>query len=272
MEQLRIIVFGAHPDDCDIVAGGVAALWAQAGHLVQFVSVTNGDAGHQTMAGAALAHRRLAETQAAAKVLGVEYLVLDNHDGELLPTLENRREIIGLIRRHRPHLVLGPRPYDYHPDHRYTAILVQDAAYMVTVPNVVASAAHLAHNPIIMYVSDGFQKPYPFTPDAIVDVEATIEKKIAAIACHESQFFEWLPFNAGNLHEVPQDAAARFAWLHERMERRLSRDAELFRAHLSAHYGPQRGQAIRFAEAFELCEYGASLTPEMKQQLFDFAG
>jgi LmbE family N-acetylglucosaminyl deacetylase len=94
-------------------------------------------------------------------VLGVQYRVLDNHDGELLPSIENRREIIRLIREHRPHLVLGPRPNDYHPDHRYTAILVQDAAYMVTVPNVVTAAQHLSQNPVIMYTSDSFQKPYP---------------------------------------------------------------------------------------------------------------
>ncbi len=201
----------------------------------------------------------------------MEYVVLDNHDGELLPSLENRREIIRLIREHRPHLVLGPRPYDYHPDHRYTAILVQDAAYMVTVPNVVASAVHLPHNPLIMYVSDHFQKPYPFTPDVVVDIDATIEKKIAALACHESQFFEWLPYNAGNLHEVPQDATARSEWLHNRMKHRLSRDAKRFRQQLIAHYGPQHGSDICFAEAFELCEYGAPLTPELKQKLFEFS-
>ena len=270
MEQLRIIVFGAHPDDCDLVAGGTAALWAQAGHHVKFVSVTNGDAGHQTMAGAALAQRRKAETQASAKVLGIEYEVLDNHDGELLPTLENRRQIIRLIREHRPHLVLGPRPNDYHPDHRYTAVLVQDAAYMVTVPNVVAFAEHLARNPIIMHATDHFQKPYPFSPDVIVDIDSTIEKKIAAIACHESQFFEWLPYNAGNLHEVPARETERRAWLHERMSRRLARDAERFRNLLIERYGNERGAKVRFAEAFELCEYGAPLTPEAKQQLFEF--
>jgi LmbE family N-acetylglucosaminyl deacetylase len=100
MEQLRITVFGAHPDDCDLGVGGTGALWAQAGHEVQFVSVTNGDAGHHTMAGAALARRRRAEAEAAGEVLGIQYRVLDNHDGELLPSLENRREIIRLIREH----------------------------------------------------------------------------------------------------------------------------------------------------------------------------
>ncbi|HEX8234828.1 MAG TPA: PIG-L family deacetylase [Abditibacteriaceae bacterium] len=270
MEQLRIIVFGAHPDDCDLRAGGTAALWAQAGHRVQFVSVTNGDAGHQTMAGAALARRRCAEAEAAGKVLGVEYRVLDNHDGELLPSLENRREIIRLIREYRPHLVLGPRPNDYHPDHRYTAILVQDAAYMVTVPNVVAMAQHLSQNPVMMYTSDGFQKPYPFVPDVVVDIDATVEKKIEAISCHESQFFEWLPYNAGILHEVPTGETERKVWLRQSMERRFNQEAESFRTTLIERYGTEHGSQIQFAEAFEVCEYGAPLTTHMKQQLFPF--
>jgi LmbE family N-acetylglucosaminyl deacetylase len=270
MEQLRIIVFGAHPDDCDLYAGGTAALWAQAGHSVQFVSVTNGDAGHQTMAGAALARRRRAEAEAAGEVLGVQYRVLDNHDGELLPALENRREIIRLIREQRPHLVLGPRPNDYHPDHRYTAILVQDAAYMVTVPNVVAATQHLSQNPVIMYTSDSFQKPYPFIPDVVVDTTTVIDKKIEAIGCHVSQFFEWLPYNARILHEVPAGEDERRTWLRQAMERRFGQETERFRAKLLERYGAEHSSQVQFAEAFELCEYGAALTPEMTQRLFSF--
>jgi LmbE family N-acetylglucosaminyl deacetylase len=270
MEQLRIIVFGAHPDDCDICAGGAAALWSRAGHRVKFVSVTNGDAGHQSMAGAALARRRYDEAQAAAKILGVEYEILDNHDGELLPTLENRRQMIKLIREYRPHLVLSPRPNDYHPDHRYTAVLVQDAAYMVTVPNVVASAQHLDRNPVFMYLTDHFQKPYPFTPDAMLAIDAVIEEKIDALACHESQFFEWLAYNAGHLQDVPAEADARRAWFTERMKMRLGRDATRFHEKLVEIYGAERGAQIQFAEAFEWCEYGAPLTEELRQRLFDF--
>ena len=269
MAQLRIIAFGAHPDDCDICAGGAAARWSKAGHSVKFVSVTNGDAGHQTLAGAALAKRRHAEAQAAARVLGIEYEVLDNHDGELLPTLENRRAIIKLIRDFQPHLVLGHRPNDYHPDHRYTATLVQDAAYMVTVPNVVAAAQHLKTNPIFMYLADGFQKPYPFAPDAIISIDETIETKIEALACHESQFFEWLPYNGGYLAEMPKDETARYEWFSARIKTRLGRDAIRFRSRLTQIYGAKRGAQIQFAEAFEWCEYGAPLSDEIRQSLFE---
>ena len=134
--KIRVIAFGAHPDDCDIRASGTAALFAKMGHAVKFVSVTNGDAGHQSMTGVALAKRRLGEAKESARRLGIEYEVLNNHDGELLPTLEVRKEIIRQIRTWNADIVLAPRPNDYHPDHRYTGVLVQDAAYMVVVPAV----------------------------------------------------------------------------------------------------------------------------------------
>ena len=85
---------GAHPDDCDSKAGGVAAKYAAAGHQVRFVSVTNGDAGHHEIGGVELARRRRAEAEAAGAVAGIEYHVLDIHDGELVPRLENRKLII----------------------------------------------------------------------------------------------------------------------------------------------------------------------------------
>ena len=131
-EPLNIIVLGAHPDDCEADAGGLAALYAQMGHNVKFVSLTNGDAGHYAMGGGVLAKVRMAEAQEAGKILGVkEYVVMDNHDGELMPTLENRLKVIREIRKWNADIVIGPRPNDYHPDHRYTAILMQDAAFMV---------------------------------------------------------------------------------------------------------------------------------------------
>jgi LmbE family N-acetylglucosaminyl deacetylase len=140
-DKLRVIAFGAHPDDCDGKAGGLAAKYAALGHSVKFVSVTNGDAGHQSEGGGALATRRRKEAQEAGRRIGIEYEVLDNHDGELMPSLEVRKQIIRKIREWRADIVLSPRPNDYHPDHRYTAVLVQDAAYMVVVPNIIGHPA-----------------------------------------------------------------------------------------------------------------------------------
>lgn len=267
---LRILVFGAHPDDCDSKAGGSAALWARAGHRVRFVSLTNGDAGHHEIGGVELARRRREETQAAAAVIGIEYVVLDNHDAELMPTLENRRQVIRQMREFRPDLVLGPRPWDYHPDHRYTGMLVQDAAYVVTVPNVDALTPHLETNPYIMYMADGFQKPYPFTPDIAIAIDETVEQKLEMLHRHTSQMYEWLPYNGGVLHEVPpaNDEAARRRWLWERRLPGYAAVADRYRNLLVRWYGPERGRQVRYAEAFEACEYGARLDEQALRRLF----
>jgi LmbE family N-acetylglucosaminyl deacetylase len=268
---VNVLVFGAHPDDCDIRAGGVAALYGRFGHRVKFVSLTNGDAGHHEIGGVELALRRRAETHAVARVLGLaEYQVLDTPDGELEPTLANRKEVIRIIREFQPDLILSPRPNDYHPDHRYTAILVQDAAYMVTVPNVVALTPHLRVNPAIAYVSDNFQKPYPFTPDVAVDIDEVVERKLDALHCHVSQMYEWLPYNANRLEEVPAGEAERRAWLARTRLPAFAQVADRHRDLLVKLYGPARGARIRYAEAFEGCEYGTKFTPELVQRLFPF--
>ena len=194
-----VLAIGAHPDDCDFGAGGLAALCVRAGHRVHFVAATNGDAGHYEMGGAPLARRRRAEAQAAGAVIGIDYTVLDNHDGELEPSLANRRTIVRLIREIGPDLILTHRPNDYHPDHRYTAQLVQDAAYMVTVPSLAALTAHLAANPIILYLSDWFQRPYPLQPDVVIDIDGMLDIMLEMLHQHTSQVYEWLPYNSGRL-------------------------------------------------------------------------
>ncbi len=269
-DKLRVLIIGAHPDDCDFKAAGVAALYTRLGHTVKFVSVTNGDAGHHEMGGGTLARRRQEEANAAGDVIGIEYELLDNHDGQLLPTLENRYQIINLIRQFRPDLIMSPRPNDYHPDHRYTSQLIQDAAYMVTVPNVCAFSPHLAINPVIVYVSDHFQKPYPFTPDVVVDIDEVAEQKLQMLHCHTSQMYEWLPYNAGHLNEVPGSPDERLAWLREKWGPRMSDDADRFRDLLVMLYGEERGSKVKYAEAFEGCEYGTPLTAANRDRLFPF--
>jgi LmbE family N-acetylglucosaminyl deacetylase len=268
--QIRVLVIGAHPDDCDIKAGGIAALYTQKGHVVKFVSVTNGDAGHHEMGGGPLAQRRNAEAQAAAEIIGIEYELLDIHDGELMPTLENRFQIIRTIRDFRPDLIMTHRPNDYHPDHRYTSMLVQDAAYMVTVPNICALTPHLERNPVIVYLSDGFKKPNPFEPNVAIGIDAVVEKKIDMLHCHVSQFYEWLPYNSGTLNSVPDTAEGRRNWLAERLRKRFSTIAENNRSLLTNFYGVKEGLDMQYVETFESCEYGSSLTSENLPVLFPF--
>ena len=264
-EKLRVIAFGAHPDDCDIRASGTAALFAAAGHAVKFVSVTNGDVGHQTLHGAALAQRRLGEARESARRLGIEYEVLNNHDGELLPTLEVRQQVIRQIRQWNADIVLAPRPNDYHPDHRYTGVLVQDAAYMVVVPHLVPEVPALRKNPVFLYYEDGFQRPNPFRPDIAVAIDTVADKKIDALDSHVSQFYEWLPWVAGTLEDVPKDPVARKAWLKRS---RLREPSAATRASLVKWYGAEKGNAAKYYEAFEICEYGAQPNEARIRQLF----
>ncbi|GBD36982.1 N-acetyl-alpha-D-glucosaminyl L-malate deacetylase 1 [bacterium HR36] len=188
--KLRVIAFGAHPDDCELRAAGVAAKWAALGHHVKFVSVTNCDIGHWGMAGGPLARRRLAEVQKCAAILGIQTEILDIHDGELLPNLENRKAIVRLIRQWQADIVLSHRPNDYHPDHRNVGLLVQDAAYMVTVPFFCPDVRHLERNPVFLYFEDRFTKPNRFSADMVVAVDDVIEKKLACVEALESQFYE----------------------------------------------------------------------------------
>jgi len=268
-KRLRVLIIGAHPDDPDD-SGGTAAKYAALGHTVKMLSLTNGNAGHQNMAGGLLARRRAEEARRAGKVIGAEYQVLDNADGELLPSLENRRLLIRLIREFRPDLIFGPRPSDYHPDHRSAAILLQDAAYLVTVPNIEPQTPILEKMPVIMYVSDFFQTPRPFRPDVAVDITDTVETKLDMLDCHESQMYEWLPFNRSGLADVPADKSARRSWLGSTRKPALAKEADQCREALSKFYGAEKAANIKFAEGFECSEYGSPLTPENLPVLFPF--
>jgi LmbE family N-acetylglucosaminyl deacetylase len=267
--RIRIIMFGAHPDDCDEKSGGTAALFAQMGYAVKFVSVTNGDAGHQTLKGQELAKRRYAETQEVAKRLGITYDVLDNHDGLLMPTLEVRLEIIRKIREWKADIVMAPRPNDYHPDHRYTGVLVQDAAYMVAVPNIAPETPAPAKNPVFLYFEDHFQRPNPFRPDITVDITSTYAKKIAGLDAHVSQMYEWLPWIGGYLAEVPEGKEERIIWLSKRTAGTINPQT---RASLVKWYGKERADKVKYAEAFEICEYGAQPNDEQVRKLFPMLG
>jgi N-acetylglucosamine malate deacetylase 1 len=269
-DNVKIMVFGAHPDDCDIRTGGIALKHAALGNRVRFVSVTNGDAGHHEIGGVELARRRREETQAVAAIAGIEYDVFDIHDGELEPTLENRKKIIRAIRQFAPDLVLTHRPNDYHPDHRYTSILVQDAIFLVTVPNICTDTPILERMPIVAYVGDNFQKPQPFCADVAVDIDDVMERKLDMVHCHVSQVYEWLPFNGGHLDEVPEGEEERKAWMAARWARRFVAVADAFRELLIERYGEERGEKVRYAEAFEGCEYGSALTGENIPILFPF--
>jgi LmbE family N-acetylglucosaminyl deacetylase len=264
--KLHVIAFGAHPDDCDLKAGGLAAKYVAHGDLVKFVSLTNGDAGHQSEGGGPLAKRRRAEAIEAGRRIGIVYEVLDNHDGELLPTLDVRRQVIREIREWHADIVLSPRPNDYHPDHRNTGIVVQDAAYMVTVPDIVTDVPALRKNPVFLYYSDGFQRPQPFRPDIVVSIDDVYDKKIDMLDAHVSQVYEWLPWHDGILDQVPKDRAARKQWLQSQYPDGVP---DAWKTSLKKWYGTQ-ADSIQYAEAFEITEYGSQPSDAEIRRLFPF--
>jgi LmbE family N-acetylglucosaminyl deacetylase len=233
--------------------------------------VTNGDIGHYEMAGGPLAQRRTAEVKEAAKILGIETQVLDHHDGELVPTLEIRKEIIRLIRDWKADVVITPRPNDYHPDHRYTSLLVQDGAYMVTVPFMCPDTPALQKNPVYLYVSDNFRKPYPFKPDVVVAIDDVVERKLDALSVITSQFAEWLPWHDGSLDQVPKDPQQAKQWIKERLRVWSAAQTGVFKEALAKWYGPERAKSVKFVEAFEVCEYGTRPSDKELRVLFPFS-
>lgn len=269
--KLRIICFGAHPDDCELQAGGTAALWAAQGHHVKFVSVTNGDIGHWRDAGGPLARRRKAEVRQVADQLRITADTLDIHDGELLPTLENRRTLTRLIRAWKADVVMSHRPNDYHPDHRYTGVLVQDAAFMVTVPHFCPDVPHLTKNPVFFFYPDRFKKPNPFQPDVAVSIDEVMERKLDALALLESQFYEGGALGSAEL--MPSDPEKQKERRRQVRTGHADRNRELarrFRGQLVDWYGTERADKVTFAEAFEVCEYGQQPKKEELARLFPF--
>jgi len=254
---IRVIVFGAHPDDCDLTAGGTAIKFVKMGNKVKFVSMTNGDAGHQSMGGGALAKRRMAEAREAGRRFGVEYTVLDNHDGELMPTLENRLKVIREIRNWNADIVIAPRPDDYHPDHRYTSILVQDASFMVIVPNIAPDTPPLKKNPVFFY-------PNNSDPDIAIDIDNELTQKIYAASAHESQFFEWLPYIQGTLDQVPKGNEERLAFLRKR----FTPPNEAMRNCLKKWYEEPHASKIMNAEGFQVSKFGSQPGHEELLKLF----
>ncbi len=264
----RIIAFGAHPDDAELEVGGVAALWAQEGARVKLVSMTNGDIGHFEMAGGPLAQRRRAEVQACADIFGVTTEVLDIHDGELMPTLENRRTVARLIRDWQADIVMSHRRYDYHADHRYTGELVEDAAVVVVAAFFDPYSPRLERNPIILHYPDDFQKPYPFQPDFVVGIDDAVEKKWDCIRAMPSQFADAGSWQARYLPDVPDGPVERREYILEVVKRRYEEQANRYRDRLIELYGEEQGREIKYAEAFEICQYGRQPTIDELKQLF----
>ncbi len=198
--------------------------------------------------------------------------------------LETRRKLIRYIREFAPDMIIAHRPNDYHADHRASGQLVQDASYLLTVPHECPDVPAMREMPVILYNVDRFKNP-EFRADIVVDIDKEIDIKIQIAHLNVSQVYEWLPYT--HLEEVPEGEVERYEWLKgenvtadttdeevEKMGRgympKYAKVASRFRKELIEKYGPEKGAKVRFAEAFEICEYGHPLTEELKTALFPF--
>jgi LmbE family N-acetylglucosaminyl deacetylase len=265
---LNVIAFGAHPDDAELKASGVAALWAANGHKVKFVAMTNGDIGHFSQAGGPLAQRRYEETQACARILGITTDVMDIHDGELVPDLETRKKVARKIREWQADIVMGHRPYDYHPDHRYTGVLLNDAAVVVAAPFFVPDTPPTQGNPIFMHYSDGFEDPKPFSPDLVVDIDASADKKWGCVSAMPSQFADKDSWGGRYGRNVPEGDAERAEFILNNHKRRNEAVANEYRQKLIELYGQERGSKVKYAEAFALNQYGRQVPVADLKKMF----
>jgi len=267
-ERPRLLILGAHPDDAEYSAGGLATRYRQLDRQVKMVSVTDGSAGHHQRSSQELIPLRRAEAAAAGAVIGATYETWDFPDGRLQPTLEVRDRIIREIREFQPDLVLTHRPCDYHPDHRAVGQCVQDASYMVTVPLIVPDTPALRKDPVVAYMPDLFTRPTPLRCDVILNIAAEFPVVSRMLACHRSQVFEWLAYEGDILNTVPEDEGERQKWAQEWFAKHIRPRAIRFQDELIARVGSSQAEQIEFIEMFEISEYARRPDGALLELLF----
>lgn len=287
--QLKVLMIGAHLDDNDFCGGGTSLKYIKAGHKVQFLSMCNGCFGHHVNTPEEIAKRRYNEAQKVAKLAGLKYDVWEINDCELMADLETRKRLVRYIREFNPDIIFSHRTNDYHADHRNAALLVQDASYLLIVPNFCPEVKAMKEMPVIMHFEDPFTNP-PFVPNVVISTDDVIDKKYMMYDCHESQIYEWLPYTHGELEQVPLGKKERLEWYRNPVlprdriltveelqpyktknysEYREAIMASKYRDMLIERYG-DKGKTLLFAEAFQLSEYGKSLDEENIKRLFPF--
>lgn len=268
----RTILFvSAHPDDTEIRASGFASLCSKAGDRVIILSITDGSSGHMSIEPIELAAIRRKEAENASSVIGAESMCLNFKDGSLEPSLKNREEMIRTIRKIAPDIIITNRLNDYHPDHRYTASLVQDSSYMLMVPNVVSDTPALGYNPVVMYWGDTFTFPCPFKPDVVISIDSVLNDKFHMMYEHTSQMFQWLPYVDNELDKVPpkENEKERHEWIKYMYNKRFAHHiSDFYRDMLISRYGKEKGESIKESEAFQIGEYGYYATKEELELIF----
>lgn len=281
---MKVLMIGAHQDDNEFRCSGLAHKYVKMGYEVRFLSMCNGSGGHHILSPEETTRTRAKESAAVAELLGIRYDVWDIDDCTLMADLETRFKLIRYIRQFNPDLIVAHRPNDYHADHRASGQLVQDASYLLTVPHTCPEVPAMRYMPVIIYNEDKFSAP-EFRADVVIDIDDEVDIKLQAADLNVCQVYEWLPYTEGE--EVPEGKEERFEWLkgmnitadttdEEVMAAtrgyavRFAKTAARFRKELIEKYGEERGSKVRFAEAYEICEYGNPVTEELYQKLFAF--
>lgn len=267
-ELPRLLIIGAHPDDAEYSGGGLATIYRQSGRPVKMISVTDGSAGHHFRKPAELVELRRAEAAAAGKIIGATYETWDFPDGSLEPSLDVRWRIIEEIRTYKPDLVLTHRTCDYHPDHRAVGQCVQDASYLVTVPNVLPAVPALRKDPVVAYLPDHFTRPSPLRPDVIIDITEQVPTIAKMLACHRTQLFEWLAYEGDVLDTVPEDENGKIEWVESWILGHIAYRAERYRDEVMKRFGDAKGTEIQSIEVFEVSEYARQADASVMAHLF----
>lgn len=187
----KVMVITAHPDDAEFACGGTIAKWAKEGREVVYVVCTNGDKGSNDpgMTSDKLAQVRIQEQLNAARTLGVkEVIFLGYPDGELEDTADFRGQLVLLIRKYQPDIVVTMEPHrigHQHRDHRITGIVTLDAIFPyardhLSYPEQLTNGVH-PHKVAEAYLAGSENA------DVCVDIQDTFEQKLAALQCHVSQ-------------------------------------------------------------------------------------
>jgi LmbE family N-acetylglucosaminyl deacetylase len=232
------------------------------GHKVVMVSMTNGDAGHHELSRAALAKRRAREAKAAAKLLRCDYVIMPIADGKLEPTVANREKLIALMRKYDPDVVITHPLQDYHPDHRYTTMLVMDTAYLLQVPSIVPDVKALNKETAFFF---SVNKPEPGGINIPVPIDSVWERKLRVWHCHASQMYEWLPWIEKRLAEIPDGEAECLEYLHRWRGKGAGNVTRAFKHELG-----KTGNAATYCEALTLAPVGRRLSVEQCREIFNF--
>ena len=182
------LAVGAHPDDVEFGCGGTLAKWAASGCEIAHLVCTDGSKGSWDPAQdvARLVALRQEEQRAAARALGGGTVVfLGWRDGELEAGLRQRWEVAYWIRRLRPEVVLGHDPwkrYRLHPDHRHAGFLAVDGVVAARDPHFFPEQGLDPHRPSALLLWEADE------PDHVEDVTAFLDRKLAALLEHRSQY------------------------------------------------------------------------------------